>query len=347
MIRVTLCKEDHVVAQNVTWEDYMEKYRFQSGLIWIDMDQPDEEEWEKLCQYFDLDNLTILTSKHYTEYPVIDEYEDYIFIATHFYELNHVNLSSIKKELDIFIGNGYLITVHRGEISLINRIRETMSSIIPYVKNDHSMMAIYILQEHLGTFNQVVDLLENRVEGIEKIILKESSDEVLDDLINFRSYCNELKRSIRPICDQYHHFAVLDSSKLSIRATRSLKILEDRAFAIRENIDIIRDSISSLQDSYMTVVSNKMNELSFKMNEVIHQLTLVSTIFLPLTFITGWYGMNFKFMPELNYRYGYPIIIAVTIAIAIFLNKFFRIKGWYFRQKNKFLKKGKHEKDKK
>lgn len=97
----------------------------------------------------------------------------------------------------------------------------------------------------------------------------------------------------------------------------------------------------------MTVVSNRMNELSFKMNEVIHQLTLVSTIFLPLTFITGWYGMNFKHMPELNFKYGYPIIIVVTIAISIILNKFFKVRGWYFRQKNKLFKKGKNEKNNK
>ncbi len=344
MIRVTLCKDDRIIAQDISWEEFMAKYRFQSGLVWIDMDQADEQEWQQLCQYFDLEQSTITTSKHYTEYPLIEEYDDYTFIATHIYELNHVSLKSIKKELDIFIGNSYLITVHRGEMMLIDRIRDSIGSISSYIRNDHSMLAIYILIEHLNSFNQIVNLLENRVETIEESILKNEKDDILDDIINFRSYCNQLKRNIRPICDQYHHFTLFNSSRLSERSSRALRILEDKAFAVRENIDIIRDSLSSLQDSYLTVVSNRMNEISFRMNEVIHQLTLVSTIFLPLSFITGWYGMNFKNMPLIEWWLGYPVIIVVTIGIAFFLNRLFKRRGWYFVTIEKKNRKRKNDK---
>ncbi len=335
MIKVNFWKDNSQLFSDLSWESYLSDYKLHTGLVWIDMFQANEEEWAEITDQYSLDQFAIQTSKYYTDYPVIEEYDNCVFLATHIYVMNTTTLSSVKKELDMFIGKEFLITAHRGDMPLIDHLRLTIGNAANFIRCDAGMLAAYILHEHISSIVKISDLIEDRVEQLETKILTQKIDRIMDEIMDLRGYCNHLKRNIRPLADQFNNLIVYDNELFTDRAKRSLSVLSEKTVSLIANIDLLRDSINGIQNSYLSVLSNKMSQSSYKMNEVIHRLTVVSTIFLPLTFITGWFGMNFTNMPLIKSSYGYAITFALTVFIAVFLNSLFKRKGWYSGDDNK------------
>lgn len=327
MIGVSLFKDGQCIEHNVSWESFIQKYHYHSYMFWIDVNQADDREWEVLNAFFSFNDLTLINSKHYTEYPLIEEFDDYLFIATHLLLIGQDG-DLIKKELDMVVGDNFIITSHRSDLASIQRVNKKICNSGRGLKKGPSMILYYILEDHINTFAPIIKAFDDQIEALEERIILGDTEGVLDEIISKRKYSTRLKRMVSPLCDQYKQLAYPHRNFIAKEVSGALDLLEDRAFELKETIQLLRESLSSVQDSYLTVVSHKMNEITFTMNGIMQKLTLVSTIFLPLTFITGWYGMNFKNMPELEWNWGYPLIIFVTFVVTLGLVQLFRKNKW-------------------
>ena len=130
-----------------------------------------------------------------------------------------------------------------------------------------------------------------------------------------------MRKSIWPMREVVNILERVTSPLISPSIEAFLRDLYDHTIQIIDNIESYRDTVSSIMDIYLSSISNKLNS-------IMKVLTIIATIFIPLTFITGLYGMNFKYMPELNYKYGYPIILLIIIFVVVYMIIYFKRKKW-------------------
>jgi magnesium transporter len=165
------------------------------------------------------------------------------------------------------------------------------------------------------------DIIENYIEDIEDKLIEDPQIETLQATHNLKRNVIDFRKSIWPLRDVVNKFQREQSNLISDDIQLYIRDLYDHIFKINDTIQSYRDIVSGLLDMYLSSVSNKMNDIMMV-------LTIISTIFIPLSFIAGFYGMNFAYMPELASPLGYPILIIVMISIGIGMLMFFKYKDW-------------------
>jgi len=163
--------------------------------------------------------------------------------------------------------------------------------------------------------------LYERIENLQEELMFSSDKDDLEEIQSLKKEISKLRGAIRPTREILTMLINDDVNTVSHEVAIYLRDTLDHQTQIIETVESYRDSITGLMDLYLSAIS-------IKMNEVMKVLTIIATIFIPLTFIAGVYGMNFKFMPELEWEYGYPVILAFMVAVGISLGYFFKKKHW-------------------
>jgi len=163
--------------------------------------------------------------------------------------------------------------------------------------------------------------LGEKIESLETELLVKPDETVLAKLHHLRRETLDLRRSVYPLREVISKFEKIDETILNPEVRVFIRDLYDHTIQVIETIEVLRESASGLLDLYMNSVSNKMNE-------IMKVLTIMASIFIPLTFIAGVYGMNFSYMPELEYKYGYFAVWGVMILVFVGLIIYFKRKKW-------------------
>lgn len=166
----------------------------------------------------------------------------------------------------------------------------------------------------------VLELIDEKVDFIENYILESATNETVRQIHELKRNLIDLRKTIWPL-REIMGTLYKDDFQFSREITIYFRDVYDHTIQIIDTLETLKDRVSGLVDIYYTVISTKMNE-------VMKVLTIIATIFIPLTLITGIYGMNFEYMPELKWRYGYFIVLAVMFFIAILMLLYFRKKKW-------------------
>ena len=168
----------------------------------------------------------------------------------------------------------------------------------------------------------IIETMGNKIEDLEDDLFTGMTQEQISQQIqNLKREILKLRRAIFPLREIINRVEKSDNSLIEEKTTNYFRDVYDHIIQVTENIDIYREMIWSLMDMYMTTISNKMNE-------VMKVLTIIATIFIPLTFIAGIYGMNFTNMPELQYKYGYYVVWIVMLVVLIGMLIYFKRKKW-------------------
>jgi magnesium transporter len=167
----------------------------------------------------------------------------------------------------------------------------------------------------------VLDSLSEKLEDLETDLLNNPDKTILNKLHGLRRETLLLRRTINPLREMIGRFEKLEEPLISSSIKVFIRDLYDHTIKVIENIEVLRDMTSGLLDLYMNTTSNKMNE-------IMKVLTIMTSIFIPLTFIAGVYGMNFTNMPELEYKYGYFVILGIMVLVLIGMLIFLRRKKW-------------------
>ena len=292
------------------------------GLLWVDMENVTGKDAELLSNVFCFHTLAVedCVSKNIHP-PKIDDFEDYLFIIVH--GINYCIKSDVVEttELALFVGKNYVVTSHDVPMRSVSAMVERVRKDERLMRRGADFLAQDIIDTLVDNIMPTIEEMDEKNDQLEAEALHEPKRETLMSIMQLKRSILALTRVILPQREIMNGLSRGEYALISERAQIYYRNIYDHLVRIEMLTLGLRDMTESVLSTYLSSVSNRMNE-------VMKVLTLIASIFIPLTFIAGIYGMNFANMPELEWKYGYFIILIVMAVIGISLAFYFRRKKW-------------------
>ena len=291
-------------------------------ITWININGLNNiEEIRKIGGYTQLNNLLLEDVLDTQHRPKVELLEDHLLVIIKM--LYYQNGELITEHLALLLGENYLISFQESEggdvFEPIRKLLQEPESLLRRSSADYLLFGL--LDSIVDNYLDIVDRVSDAIEAIEDEIIAHPREDMISEIQLLKKKATFLQKSITPArgvisrIERNNHSLIQGSCKPYFRD------LHDHIVQIVETLNSYRDTLWGLTDTYMGAMSNKMNN-------IMRLLTLISTIFIPLTFIVGVYGMNFEHMPELHYPWAYPIVWLIMIGISIVMLIYFKRKKW-------------------
>ncbi len=293
-----------------------------SSLVWVDLEQATEEENAVLSDVFNFHPLAIEDCLNITHHPKIDKFENYLFIVMHAFDFGSMEKEISTLELNLFLGKNFVVTYHARPIrSVIQTKEKCLNNYMAVMGKGADFLVYNIFDALVDNFIPTLNTLDHRIDELEEEVFFEEED-FLSKVNTVRNDVLYLRKIIRPQRNTINLLTRSNEPFIEKEKEIYFRDVYDQLYRIYEQCDNYRDIISGILDMHLSLSSNKMNQ-------IMKTLTIVMTIMLPLTLITGIYGMNFKYMPELNYKYSYFIVLGAMAVIALLLIYYMKKKKWF------------------
>jgi magnesium transporter len=300
-------------------------YKERASISWINIDGVyDPEVIQTIGTHYDLHPLTLEDVLNTDQRPRIENMGHYIYIVLRMLYFSNENKDIASEQVSIVIGKQFLLTFQEEERTgdCFNFVRERLRNNRGRLRKLGTDYLAYALIDAIVDYYFVIlEELGERIEKLEKQLISDPSSEILSELYSLKRSMLSLRRSVWPLRELLHGFEQEESELISESTSVYLKDVYSHAVQIIDNIEILRETLASMLEIYLSSVS-------YKLNSVMKVLTIAATIFMPLTFISSIYGMNFKYMPELDWHYGYPLSLALMLFVGLGMLVYFRIKRW-------------------
>ena len=277
---------------------------------------------EEVGKTFTIHPLLLEDAINTDQRPKYDEYEDHLGFTLKMLNLEKESNSIQEEQITFVLGNGFLVSFQEREGDVFDPVRlrlENAGGRIRAQGPDYLMYALIdVVVDH---YFLILEDIGDRIDQLEDLVFEEPTEAHLKQIQEFKYDILLLRRSIFPLRDAVSRIQHDATGLISETTRRYLNDVYDHIIQLIEILESLREINSGLKDIYMSSVS-------YQMNKVVQLLTIISTIFIPLTFIAGIYGMNFTYMPELEWRNGYFIILGVMAALVLWMIFFFRRKKW-------------------
>lgn len=286
--------------------------------IWVDLNEPTKEESEILVDYFNFHPLSVEDATQVQQRPKFKQYDDYQFIVFHALDLKTLE----SEEVDIFIGDDFIVTFHRERYEEIDTIKRKLFNETIEI-NEPKDILLHILDDIVDNYFPFIYDIEDKVFNFEdRHNLDITTKTLIDDTFDLRQELLIIKRTVQPMKDLVYRMR--EGKVLHLNEQQFLYIthINDHLMKQMEMVDSSREMTSDIRDNYISLNS-------FKMNNIMKILTIYSVVFMPLTLIAGIYGMNFTNMPELEWHDGYYIVLVIMAVIAIIMLIVFKKKRWF------------------
>ncbi len=255
--------------------------------------------------------------------PKIEDYNDYIFIAARVFTYHAHKLTA--DQVYLIIGRNFILTFQQHPIGLFNDIRQHLASNRYNIRQKNiDFMAYAFIDRLVDDYFLITDTYNEHVETIDRALFQSGGNNNNDLLIKIHRLKRDalrIRRTLTPIRDVLTMLLRGDFDVFNGESQIYLRDTYDHVLQLIESIDASRDSVLSMMDVYLSFQSNKLNQQ-------IRVLTVVTLLFMPLTVITGIYGMNFENMPELKWHYGYYMVLGLMLLITAYSLYFFRKRNW-------------------
>jgi magnesium transporter len=295
--------------------------RARDEFFWLDLDSPDEATLEAIADQLRWHPLAVEDTREWNQRPKLDDYQDHVLLV--FYGMRPTSKpeDAVPLEVHIYVHGGYVVTIHRG-CSELARIRERAKRRTP----ESEQGLVYMILDGLtDTFFPVLEAVDDEIDVLESEITLDARHHQVERMFGLKRHLLSLRRVIGPMRDIFatQLDALEDLPGLQRGSRDYFRDIWDHLTRIAEQIDSYRDVLSSAMDVYLSSVSNRLNA-------VMKQLTVIATIFLPLTFVTGFFGQNFGWLVQrvdtLAAFLGFGVGGLVLCCIALLV--FFRQRGW-------------------
>jgi|SRR6056297_1030261 len=254
--------------------------------------------------------------------PKVDEMQDYMFISVDMIDYNMGDTEVLSEQVSIVLGKNYVITFQEREGDLFDSVRNRIRNKAGRIRKMKADYLAYCLMDVIvDHYFVILERIGDEIEGIEELMVNDLEQVTLQRLHVMKRNLIYLRKSLWPLREVVAQLERTDSRHITADTRVFLRDVTDHSLQIIDTLETYRDMVSGLFDIYMTMASNRMNE-------VMKVLTIIATIFIPLTFIAGIYGMNFRYMPELEWRWGYPFIMIFMAVLGIGMLFYFKKKKW-------------------
>lgn len=294
-------------------------------VTWINVDGLQQKTaLNQLGQCYDLHPLVIEDVYHTRQRPKIEDYEKYLYIVVRMvYYQNHAQNRLTSEQISIILAPNFVISFQEGiKGDVFDPIREKIKNPKSQIRKlGTDYLAYSLIDAIVDNYFDVIEKIGDRTESLEEELINNAKPATLQEIHRLKRTVIELRRSIWPLREVISKMQRSESPLITNHTKLYLRDIYDHTVLVIENIETLRDILSGMIEIYLSSISNRMNE-------IMKVLTMIATIFIPLTFIVGLYGMNFRFMPELDHPWGYPAILIIMTAVATTMIIYFKKKKW-------------------
>lgn len=323
-IKIMDYDQEHVREREVATIEECFPFKEEPSTTWINIDGLHEVDViEKIGNHFGIHPLILEDIVNTGQRPKMEDFGEYVYITLRMLYLENESRDIHDEQVSIILGNNFVISFQERVGDVFEPVRERIRSGKIRVKNrkaDH--IAYALIDGIVDNYFIILEKLGERIEALEEDLLRGPSADIPRTLHDLKRKMISLRKSVWPLRELISGLERADSPLILETTSLYLKDVYDHTIQVIDTIESYRDMTSGMLDTYLTNVSNRMNE-------VMKVLTIIATIFIPLTFFAGIYGMNFEHMPELGWRWIYPLGFWIAIAvIAGSMLLFFKRKKW-------------------
>jgi len=298
-------------------------YKDTPTMTWINIDGVHEiKVIEEIGKHFNLHPLILEDMVDTDQRPKIKDLGNYIFIILKMLYYAEKDNEMKVEQVSLVLGKNYVISFQEREGDVFDSIRERIRNNLGQIRKAGADYLIYALIDAIiDNYFTVIEKLGEETENLEDKVISQPNPANVQAIHKLKRDLIFLRKSVWPLREVIN---ILErgESLLILKATNLyLRDIYGQTIQVMDTVETLRDVLSGILDIYLSSMSNRMNE-------IMKVLTIIATIFIPLTFIVGIYGMNFQYMPEIKWIWGYPVVLSVMLIIVIAMLVFFRRKKW-------------------
>ena len=315
---------DDVSEVEVSTPDDLLALKKSKKLSWLNIDGLDNVQlMENLATVFKIEHNILSDVMNPSARPKLEEFENGIFVTIKMLQYDDTNDNLKVENLSLIIADNTLISFQEKSSLVFEPIRERIRKHKNKIRTSGSdYLAFALLDVVVDNYIYVIGVLGEKIENLEEDMTNDPRKELLDDINTFKRELNFLRKNIKPAREMIMNLVKIESEFIQ----------DENHIHFRELQDNINEA-SELTDSYREILYDQLNiyhsSMSTKLNEIMRVLTIISVIFIPITFIVGVYGTNFENVPELHWHHGYFIMWAVMVSTTLGMLWFFKRKKWF------------------
>jgi magnesium transporter len=287
MLRAIYYKENGDILTEIAPTDYAEALLDKMGVLWVDFcgEEPAPSE-QILLNTFNFHPLAVDDALHETHVPKVDDWEKYLYIA-----MNAISFTSGEDdiesiELDVFLGENYIVTHHDLSIQALDRVWDMCKKDSRHFKRGADHVLYKLTDELIVDYMLVVENLDEEIEKVEGEVLGNPSTEMVQKIFTLKRATLHLRRVLSPLREVLNKLARDDYAVIDAKDRVYFRDVYDHLVRLHDISESLRDLVGGVLDTYLSVINNRMNE-------IMKTLTLITTLFMPISFVVGFYGMNF------------------------------------------------------
>jgi len=298
-------------------------FRDTSSLTWINIDGVhDVSVIEKLGGYFHLHPLILEDIMTTSQRPKIEDLGDAIYIVLRMIEYDEKKRQITTEQMSLVLGPNYVLSFQEVPGDCFDPVRDRIRKGKGRIRKlGPDYLAYALIDAIIDNYFLVLERLGEKIEGLEDSLVTDPKRELLHEIHSLKREMIFLRKSVWPLREVISGLQRAESPLIKETTGIFFRDVYDHTIQVIDTVETYRDMLSGMLETYLSSISNRMNE-------VMKVLTIIATIFIPLSFVAGVYGMNFKFMPELEWRWGYFIILGLMVAAGVGMLAFFKRKKW-------------------
>ena len=292
------------------------------SVIWINVGGVHKVEMvETLGKQFSLHPLLLEDVMNTDQRPKLDDYEAYIFLVMKMLSLTDRKDIAVE-QVSFVLGKNYVISFQENGTDVFQPVRERLRGGKGRLRQSGADYLLYALVDAIvDQYFAVLELSGEQIEAVQQTVVDDPKPETLNEIHALKRQLLFVRRAVWPLRDVMTNLSRSDCSFLQHPTRLFFRDVYDHVVQIVDTIEILRDMVSASLDIYLSSVS-------YRLNTIMRVLTVITTIFMPLSFIASIYGMNFEYMPELRSPWGYPLVLGVMAAVGVGMLVLFRNKRW-------------------
>ena len=298
-------------------------YKDRPPVSWINIDGLHEVELiEKIGTHFNIHPLTQEDIVNTGQRPKVEDFEEYVYLVFKMLQYDDTTQHITSEQVSLILGPHYLVSFQEAQGDVFNPVRERIRRGRGRIrKSGPDYLAYALMDAVVDHYFLILEKMGERIEQFEEQLHAQPTPELLQAVYDLKRELIYFRKQVWPMREVLSIWQKSESSIVEEANNVFVRDVYDHTIQVIDTIESFRDIISGMMDLYLSTVSNKMNE-------VMKVLTIMATIFIPLTFVAGIYGMNFKFMPELEWKWSYPLLWVLLIAIFFSMMVYFKRKKW-------------------
>jgi magnesium transporter len=323
-IKLVAYNSENIIEKELNNVEECLNFKDQPGTnLWINVDGLDQVEViAKLGSYFEIHSLTLEDVLNTEQRPKMEDYESYIYTVLKIMLLDSQEKEITVDQISIIFGYNYIISFQERDVGIFNPLRERLKNPASRLrKYGVDYLAYGLIDAVVDNYFLILEHFGEEIEDIEDELIVHPAPETLKIVQKYKRDMIILRKSVWPLRELINGLQKTESEIIKDTTRIYLRDIYDHTVRVIESVEDLRDILASMMDIYLSSVSNKMND-------IMKVLTVIATIFIPLTFIVGVYGMNFDNMPELHWSWGYPAVMLLMASIGITMFIYFKRKQW-------------------